>query len=147
MQTMREEDEIAVNRLIDLKFWEPHARKLVRRNGRCVYCGADVLHDRLGYATLQWDHLLPKAHYRELKHDPNNIVLACQLCNSLKWDYDPSNGTGTADMLQNDKFRSQWIEQARLHISKERQKDTADVLWRKVRKIILGLDSWPDELS
>ena len=134
-------DEIAVNQLIVLGFPEHHAREYVRRNGRCVYCGADVLHDRLGYAMLQWDHLLPRAHYRELEHDPNNIVLACHLCNSLKRDYDPSEGT--PDMLQNDK--SQLIEQARSHISKK--KDIADGEWRKVRRIILGLEGWPDEVS
>lgn len=133
-------DENVINQLIALNFPEHHAREYVRRKGRCVYCGVELVHDRLGFATLEWDHLLPQAHFPELANDPNNIVLACQLCNRLKIDYDPSNRT--PGKSQNDK--SQLIENARSHIAA--QKNTSDEEWRKVRRIILDLDRWPDDI-
>ena len=140
-----EVDENAVNQLIALNFPEHHAREYVRRKGRCIYCGVDVVHSRLGFATLEWDHLLPQALYPdpepEDSKDNPNILLACQLCNRLKSDYDPSNGT--PDMLQNDK--SQLIENARSYIAERRVE--ADKLWRQARRIILGLEGWPDDVS
>ena len=142
MQSMCEEiDENAVNQLIALDFLEQHAREYVLRKGRCVYCGVDVVHNRLGFATLEWDHLLPCALFPDLVNDEDNILLACQLCNRLKSDYDPSNGT--QDMLKNDK--SQLIENARSYIAERRVE--VDTFWRQARRIVLGLEGWPDDVS
>ena len=135
-------DENAVNQLIEegLICGEDRAREYVRRKGRCVYCGHDVVHNRLGYATLEFDHLLPRAKFSDLPDD-QNLVLACWLCNRLKGDYDPSDKHPS--MLETAK--SQLIENSRSYIGNKRVKE--DKAWRKVRQIILGLVEWPDDIS
>ncbi len=137
---MCEQDERTVADLVRLGFPEHHAREYVRRKGCCTYCGRDVVHSRLGYATLQWDHLLPRAHYPQFKDDPKNILLACYLCNERKHDYDPSHGQ--PGMLNDD--TAQLIENARAYIGERRRAVDGD--WRRVRKIVRGLGGWPDDV-
>lgn len=135
------EEENAVAELASRGYPEHHAREYVRRRGRCTYCGVDVVNNRLGFATLQWDHLLPQAHYPEHANDSENIVLSCHLCNGLKRDYDPS--VGEAQMLKDDK--PQLIENARAYVGERRR--TVDEEWRAARRIVLGLDGWPGDVS
>ncbi len=73
--------------------WHKHtATAFVRAGGRCEYCGPDLLHDRLGYAVGEMDHLLPRAQHPQLVDCPDNWILSCRLCNSVKRDWDPAPG-------------------------------------------------------
>ena len=67
-----------------------YAVALSRSGGRCEYCGVDLLRDRLGYGVGRVDHLLPKSQYpKEVSESPDNWVLACDVCNSIKGAFDP----------------------------------------------------------
>jgi len=49
-------------------------------NGRCQYCGADLLSTVFAYRCAEVDHLLPQGDpYRD---EISNLVLACRPCNA-----------------------------------------------------------------
>jgi 5-methylcytosine-specific restriction endonuclease McrA len=66
----------------------------LRHKGKCEYCGFDLLSSQ-GVCYHFWciDHLLPQALYPELADHIENKILACRSCNSIKADWDPSEGT------------------------------------------------------
>lgn len=65
---------------------------------RCVYC--DSHEDNVGgRESMELDHFRPwnkgfgkdnKKLFAHLKHDPNNLVHACKVCNRFKWAYWPT---------------------------------------------------------
>ena len=114
--------------------WHKHtATAFARAGGRCEYCGRDLLHDRLGYAVGEMDHLLPRAQHPQLVDCPDNWILSCRLCNSVKRDWDPAPGL-PADQLRN--RRDEFVKAARAYIYEQRV--TYDHDWLKVRKIMDG---------
>jgi hypothetical protein len=63
----------------------------LRDQGRCVYCGVDLMENRqLAYHFLSYDHLLPKHKYENLRCDINNLVFSCRSCNGTKRTWDPN---------------------------------------------------------
>jgi len=64
---------------------------------RCVYC--DVVAEEIGGEGMQLDHFKPQKHFPQLDSNPENLVLACAVCNRLKSDWwpgitcDTKNGT------------------------------------------------------
>src|SRR6185437_4963984 len=83
----------------------------IRHNGRCEYCGFDLL-SRQGICYHFWciDHLLPQSKYPELADHPENKVLSCKACNSVKSDHDPNafipiySGNGEMRSDQRERF-------------------------------------------
>jgi len=49
-----------------------------------VYCGADLLRDRVAYSAAGVDHLLPQDKYEKLIQDKRNVVASCAACNATK---------------------------------------------------------------
>lgn len=76
--------------------------------GRCEYCGFDGTADARVLATFQVDHIVPGFE------GEFNYAFACGLCNRLKSNYDPSQGTGPASNLVE---REKLLEKARVHLS------------------------------
>ena len=72
---------------------KPIAVAFAWAGGRCEYCGCDLLHDRLGYAVGELDHLLPKSKYKDLANCSDNWVLSCKLCNTIKHTLDVARET------------------------------------------------------
>jgi len=71
----------------------PHAKRWVRDEGKCVYCGLDLLQSYgFAYYFYDYDHLLPKEEgkYPELMREEWNLVLTCSVCNKLKHSFDPN---------------------------------------------------------
>ncbi len=71
----------------------PHPKLWLRDEGRCVYCGFDLLQSyEFAYYFYHYDHLLPKEErkYPELIREEWNLVLACRPCNELKHGFDPN---------------------------------------------------------
>jgi len=56
---------------------------------RCVYC--DVLLEEIGYEGMVLDHFRPQKLFPDLKSNPENLVLSCPKCNSLKSDHWPED--------------------------------------------------------
>lgn len=75
------------------KYGEPgdllYVRVWIRDKFRCVYCGEDLLKDRIRMTSDQLDHLLPKSKYKEYAALPANLVLSCFTCNQIKRNFDP----------------------------------------------------------
>jgi CRISPR/Cas system Type II protein with McrA/HNH and RuvC-like nuclease domain len=73
------------------RYNEGTARAYVESNGRCVYCGVDLLNNLCTYFSADIDHLLPKSKYPEFESWCENWVLSCRACNALKskMDIDP----------------------------------------------------------
>jgi hypothetical protein len=70
-----------------------HAKLWVRDEGKCVYCGFDLLQSYgFAYYFYHYDHLLPKEEgkYPELMREEWNLVLSCRVCNELKHSFDPN---------------------------------------------------------
>ena len=115
--------------------YENTATAFVRAGGRCEYCGCDLLHDRLGYAVGEMDHLLPQAKHPQLADCRDNMVYSCRLCNGVKRDFNPTTASElTADALQH--RRDEFVECARKYIYERRLE--YDHKWLKVMKIMDG---------
>lgn len=73
------------------RYNEGTARAYVESNGKCVYCGVDLLNNLSTYFSADIDHLLPKSRYPEFKSWGENWVLSCRACNAMKskMDIDP----------------------------------------------------------
>ncbi len=56
---------------------------MLRANGYCEYCGADIVGSPEVFWSCQYDHVLPKDHGGEEDYGLNK-VLACAKCNSIK---------------------------------------------------------------
>ncbi len=114
-----------------------------REMGRCEYCKRDLIHDRLGYACAEIDHLLSNAGLRERDVDHEiadsleNSVLCCSLCNNLKgphWILQSGEDPGL--MLTH--HRQELIERVRRYIGPIAVAKDRD--WMKVREIVLGVN-------
>ena len=69
-------------------FNEGTALAYVESEGRCIYCGTELLENLLSYFSADIDHLLPKSTYPEQKNNIHNWVLSCHTCNLLKGKID-----------------------------------------------------------
>ena len=117
--------------------WRAHmAEQWVASNGRCTYCGRDVLHDRLGFASQCGDHLLPRRHYAAYADDERNEILCCSLCNSVKGHFDPLvEGEDPDTMLGPEKHAV--VQRARDYILQQRQ-EIWDPQWLATREAVFG---------
>ena len=95
------EKETIVALLEELKFSPSMPIAYLRARGRCEYCGCDLLRDRLGYASANVDHLLPKEKYDDhIIERQENCILSCSCCNSTKGRHDILlDGVDAEDML------------------------------------------------
>jgi hypothetical protein len=71
--------------------WSPETLAVwLRHNCKCVYCDRDLLENRdIAYFFSDREHVLPKSKYPSLEFDPNNIVVACAACNTIKGRLEP----------------------------------------------------------
>lgn len=56
-------------------------------NHRCVYCGRDLCVDFETFMIAHEDHLVPLS--KGGADSPENIVIACAVCNALKSNFVP----------------------------------------------------------
>ncbi len=130
---MNESAEAKVQKLM-LKYgwYEGIAHALVDADGKCVYCGENLLVTRLGYSSIVMDHLLPTAIYPAFEKNIENHVLSCASCNWMKSKYDPLfNGESDEDMLQK---RDILIERCRNHLKPKI--DARYNEWKSIKNLI-----------
>lgn len=89
----------------------------VRAKGRCEYCGSELMHNRITWDSVQFDHIIPKSKGGE--DNEENLALACKPCNNQKMTFIPSGNN-----------RIEKIESARSHIKKRGQ--NANEFWKSV---------------
>jgi hypothetical protein len=134
-------DQVAVESLLaaPLNFEQRTAITYINAKGRCEYCDRDLIHDRLGYACAQIDHLLPQGKFPyEITGRQNNFVLSCALCNGVKRDSVVlEEGEEAFAMLATN--RSQLILRAREII--EKGLEEANLKWVHVKNIFSELAS------
>ena len=115
-----------------------YAFAMSRSDGHCEYCGTDLLWDRLGYGVGSVDYLLPKSFYpKEVTEAPDNWVLACGVCNSIKGAFDPAQEfdqcVGDPETLRD--RRQKYIDLARAHIYDRRAREH-DPVWFRIKEIM-----------
>jgi 5-methylcytosine-specific restriction endonuclease McrA len=88
-------------------------------NHRCVYCGSDLRVDFETFIRAEEGHLIPLN--KGGSDCPENIVIACVVCNTLKGDFAPSE---TFDPARRDRY----IIACRTHIRAQRAKHIATLL-------------------
>ena len=117
--------------------WDENTSKaMVEANGYCVYCHEDLLLTRTAYSAGRKEHLLPKKKYPEFEDCPENHVLSCESCNSLKGTKCViENGEDPEHMLKTK--RTVLIERARKSIEKEIVRN--ERLWVDIRKKFRGV--------
>ena len=62
---------------------------------RPYYCGIDLIRDRMAYAGIQIDHILPSA--KGGADDSINLALSCTICNSVKSAWRPESSGKAID--------------------------------------------------
>ena len=76
---------------LEKKDWpEISAAAWVRTDGRCAYCGADILENVTTYSAGETEHILPKSKYENRHWEILNTTLACKRCNNAKGTWDPN---------------------------------------------------------
>lgn len=117
----------------EFKYYVGTARAAVEANGICVYCREDLLASRLGYSSMEREHLIPKEAHPELEWEALNEVLSCRSCNSLKGKYNPLQDDESAlEMLR---FRrTDLIERVRGYMKEPIE--TREREWIRVWEII-----------
>ena len=122
------------------KFGKPgelvNVRVWVRDRFQCVYCGEDLLKDRIRMTSAQVDHLLPRSKYSDYVDLMANRVLACFCCNQIKRNFDPLEKLG--DEVRNkispvtlDDFRPLLLEKCQEYL-RPRLKKKDDILEKSV---------------
>jgi HNH endonuclease len=113
----------------------PHAKIWLRDEGKCRYCGFDLLRSyEFAYYFYQYDHLLPKEadKYPELMREEWNLVLACRACNELKHSFDPNRDPVPGEnkpapiytpehKVLSEAERAELISRARAYLEKQRK--------------------------
>ena len=114
----------------------PTVKAWIEFDGRCAYCGQDLVEERLHYACGEVDHLIPENILSDNGEALQaNLVLACRLCNSLKHYENPcQKGEDCLEMLKNN--RNELLQRTREIIAKKAVQPHAD--WWKVRMILRG---------
>ncbi|HEX3045275.1 MAG TPA: HNH endonuclease signature motif containing protein [Bacillota bacterium] len=100
------------------------ARAYLRYDGRCAYCGVDLLKDPLSYAAGTIDHLLPRTKYPDYIEHMDNYTLCCTSCNSIKGAMDvllPEEDPKS--MLEDDEKKKKLIERVQAEIQAQREKN------------------------
>jgi 5-methylcytosine-specific restriction endonuclease McrA len=80
-------------------------------DGRCAYCGKDLLTDLDTYMGSVADHIVPRT--ADGSDDQPNRALSCAACNIFKGHFNPQQGDST-------KTKEQLIERARTLIFERR---------------------------
>jgi hypothetical protein len=89
--------------------WNINFLQAFIRDGRCVYCGRDVMNE---FCVACGDHLLPKHRYAALAENVDNLVASCASCNVIKNNYDPSDENGE-EIVFTDTVRQGLIDKSR----------------------------------
>jgi len=92
----------------------------VRAQGRCEYCDSELIHNRITWDSIQFDHILPKSKGGD--DSDENLALACKPCNNQKMTFVPNGNT-----------RAERIESATAHIKQRGQK--ADNFWKSISEL------------
>ena len=93
--------------------WEDEWEIYARDRCICVYCGFQG-HTLLMWRQLCLDHIIPTSVGGS--DEPMNKAVACNYCNLMKRDYDPS--LGKLKTPPDDDARRELIEEAKIHIPK-----------------------------
>ena len=91
-----------------------------RDNRRCVYCYRDLMNDFEAFMSTEEDHLIPKS--KGGPSEPQNIVIACAVCNRLKGRFKPEMPLN----LDDPESTRQYIEAIRAYIMERRAVRMAD---------------------
>ena len=128
--------------------YEETTRAWIEFDGKCGYCGQDLIEDRLHYSCGTIDHLIPKKDFPAGQWFQPNMILSCSLCNSLKHDTNPCDQaeleTVPAEKRQDHykkllvEKRDQLLLTARAQIAEAGAKRHAD--WWTVRMILRGYE-------
>lgn len=119
----------------EAKFNLVRAHAYVTYDGKCAFCGCDLIDTPEHFALGTIDHLLPKSEYPELADLEINHVLSCFTCNQLKdgfhglrKDEDPEKALHEG--------REELLERSRAHLAKVRPKWETE--WNTARQILRG---------
>jgi len=103
--------------MIELGYSERDAIVFVRANGKCEYCDSDLIHDRIAWDSVQFDHVIPKSKGGD--DEESNLALSCKICNNAKMTFYPEGDS-----------REERIASAKNHIVEKRK--NANEFWVKV---------------
>lgn len=137
MNGLKPESDQRVTQLIEEFNFHPLTAKIyVKYNGRCAYCGLDLLETTFKYHSGVIDRLLPEANYPELEWDESNLALSCFSCSYLKGDYDVLESTkkNTPEILK--EYKDLLIDHVKNELSKRMQTIENERL--RVKQIIRG---------
>ena len=137
-----EVDESKVELLIkEFGYARGIACAFVKWDGRCAYCGEDLLASRSGYSGACIDHLVPSSLMQQSNcpdwaDKPENIVLCCSSCNSMKHTMDVLEGRDAREILLDPERRESLIEDVRRRLRGKIKARESE--WHKVSCIVRG---------
>ena len=119
--TKTDHDKIVTQLIEEFNFHPLTAKLYVEYNGKCAYCGLDLLETTVKYHSGVIDRVLPKTIYPQLEWDENNLALSCFTCSDLKGDYDVLESTQDNTMGIIQEYKGILIDQIKRELSKRMQ--------------------------
>lgn len=110
-------NEFLIAELKKMNYSHRDAVVFVRAEGRCEYCNTEMIHDRIAWDAVQFDHIIPKS--KGGSDDEENLALACKVCNNAKMTFLPTGSN-----------REERIASAQTHIQNRRKH--ADMFWKAI---------------
>jgi 5-methylcytosine-specific restriction endonuclease McrA len=129
-------DQIVAQLTEEFSFHPLTAKIYVEYNGKCAYCGLDLLETTVKYHSGVIDRVLPIIKYPELEWEENNLALSCFTCSDLKGDYDvlESDKNNILEILR--EYKGVLIDKIKLELSKRMQ--TVENERIRVKQIVRG---------
>ena len=132
----KDSDQRAAQLIEEFSFHPLTAKIYVEYNGKCAYCGLDLLETTVKYHSGVIDRILPKVNYPELEWDENNLALSCFSCSELKGNYDVLESTknNIVEILQ--EYKALLVDNIKKELSNRIQ--TIEYERIRVKRILRG---------
>ncbi|MFH0980799.1 MAG: HNH endonuclease signature motif containing protein [Planctomycetota bacterium] len=135
-ETMESELRVWLSNLEKPSAWwsEEAIEIMLRANGYCEYCGADLAASPEAFWSSHYEHVLPPKSHGGEDDWRQNKALACPKCNSVKRD-DLPEGVTADDMKQMEK-RSDRIAAFRPMVLERRRKMHVIEVYARFRELL-----------
>ena len=115
--------EELVEQLVSQFRWSREQIELgLRDRFKCRYCDKDLLASVDKFKEWTLDHIVPKSKLKEGAEDPQNIAVACWVCNVIKRQWDPRTTMPLGNREDLIEVVRKFLDEKRAHLEEDLSK-------------------------